>query len=281
MTWKKRQYGGFWWSPWSRLGDVSHDDVPGGIGIYRIRSRQPERLAYVGEGVLRSRIGHWRRACSIPEEQASAVSDDRLEFLAFHEERLGGYEVSWTQGPADISDKRIRRGHESHLLWLYRREACRSALANCGRAHSKLNLIGSGKLAYGKTFFLPSSRPVEPCGHQPHSDRWMGFRWTQLISRRELKHASKEDLCGFRLGWMQHGPALYKALSPRLKLLKIGYKRHAQGGLLDVFRSLPGGTVAAWANVGPLIPKYHCLELCTDLVGAHFHRTGEVPGCQF
>ena len=80
---------------------------------------------------------------------------------------------------------------------------------------------------------------------------------------------------------MQKGVALYKALGPRLQLRKIGYMRSALYGMFRVYNDLPGDTIAAWSNIAWSVPKHRCLELKSDLIGAHLEQAGRIPTCQF
>jgi hypothetical protein len=284
MTWVKRQYAGFRWSRWVRLGSVARGDVPERMGIYRIRSIDPALLVYVGEGNLKGRIGkHWTRACNTPRHRASGFQSPRLEFLTRYREILGGYEVSWSQGPMDLSPKRRRKAHERRVLWTYRRETRRSALANHSRAERALYPV-NGYESYSpqaQNLVHVSSRPIEPSGWSVWSDKWMGLRWTQVTSRRELKQGGFHDVQGFGLEWMKKGPAFYKALNPRLQLRRVGYKKSARLGALEVLRNLPEGTLIAWSNLPRGTARHECAEVVDDLIGAHLEETGRVPDCQF
>lgn len=284
MPWQDRSWAGFQWSAWRTLGDINRAQVPEGAGIYRIRSLEPSLLAYVGEGNLKGRVGgHWPRACHAPRHGASSFQSPRLEFLTRHREILGGYEVSWSQGPLDVHESRYRKAHERRVLWTYRRETRRSALANHSRAKQELDVVGgSGAYAtWAQNLLHISSRPLESAGRPPWSNRWMGLKWTQLTCRRELRKGGFRDAKGFRLERMTKGPALYKALGPRLRLLKVGYKQSARLDVLKALGDLPEGTLVAWSNRGRGAPKHQCRELVSDLIGAHLERTGRVPDCQF
>jgi hypothetical protein len=266
------------------LGSVNRSDVPKGVGIYRIRSLDPSLLAYVGEGNLKGRIaGHWTRACRVQRHRASSFHSPRMEFLVRHREILGGYEVSWTQGPMDLSPKRQRKAHERRVLWRYRHETRRSALANHSRAERALDPV-SGYESYSpqaQNLVHVSSRPIEPSGRPVWSDKWMGLRWTQVTSRRELKQGGFHDVQGFGLEWMTKGPVLYKALGPNLQLRKVGYKQSARLGALEVLRDLPRNSLIAWSNLSPGTAKHESAELVSDLIGAHLEKTCQVPDSQF
>jgi hypothetical protein len=109
----------------------------------------------------------------------------------------------------------------------------------------------------------------------------MGLRWSHLAPREELKQGGWREPDGLRLRWMMRGPALYKALGPRLRLLKVGYVGSLVTDVFRLFRDLPESTLISWSNLGRLTPRHHCLELASDLVGAHLQQTGEVPTRQF
>lgn len=284
MCWRDQTWAGFHWHSWVPLSGLRWSDVPSEKGLYRIRSVSPQLLAYVGQGSLRDRIvGTWARASRLQRHEVSPSRNPKLHFLTGNRKRLGGYEAAWTQDSVDLSNEQIRKAHESRVLWRYRRETKQSSLANHGRASLALAAIDSNidQSIRGKNPILPSKRPVEPAGRPAYSTRWMGLRWTNLISRKELKQGGPGDPDGFRLQWMQRGPVLYKALEPRLQLRKVGYKQNARSGALEVLRTLPEGTLVAWHNLSRLTPKHHGLELANDLVGAHFERSGRVPSCQF
>lgn len=88
------------------------------------------------------------------------------------------------------------------------------------------------------------------------------------------------DAEGFGHERMKKGPALYKILSPRLGLLKIGYVESARLDLIRKLNDTPGRPVGAWSNCGTCL-RCHCQELVDDMIGAYFRQTGEAPALQY
>ncbi len=195
--------------------------------------------------------------------------------------------MSWTQGPVGLSGECRRKGHEKRLLWRHRREIRRSALANHSRATDCLNVVGKDRTVFPKNFFPACSPPIGPQGHAPCNTGWMGRVWTHLVTRQRSWHPTEAQGC-LREGPRGVSPALdtkrrcpYKALGPCPQLRKVGYMRSALYGMFRVYNDLPGDTIAAWSNIAWSVPKHRCLELKSDLIGAHLEQAGRIPTCQF
>jgi hypothetical protein len=287
--WSSRGWGGFRWSPWKSVEEVTsvkgyRETVPEREGVYRIRMYPRRRLAYIGQaGNLANRImGVWSRANDIGSSSAS--TEAALQHLWRWLECLDGntYEISWTLScPAwsnGLHDKTERKACERYFMWLYRQETGHSSFANHSRATKKGSDIIDSETDPGTWRprpFRPSSRPLQDRGRPPHSMSWMTAGWTPVTCHEELTPGGAWDPHGREFQYESLNPGIYKILDPSLReVLKVGYGKKIRLGVLDSVREVPGQPVIAWSALPYEKFRFHCQEQTDDLVGACYARYG-------
>ncbi len=305
MSRGRQKWAGFWWSPWASLPDLASGEVsvPSRCGLYRIRSRGPTLMMYIGEagaknGSLASRLQRWKKIGRLdrPVDIWTTVgSDNRVRLLSNWLWYFDRYEISWASvpqpGPLDLRDDQVRKAAESLAMWTNRLHTGHSCYANHGRAGNGNELVGTTVSLKSDSqergcmrrnapnlMHAPSS-PLRLNGTYPHEENWLSRAWTQLTSHHELTQGGEFDAKGFGHERMRKGPAFYKILSPRLELLKVGYLRSAHR-LVRKLRDTQGRPVGAWSSCGTRL-RCRCQELVDDMIGAYLWQTGEPPALQF
>ncbi len=292
------------WSRWQNASRATSTGrtpttVPGAPGVYRIRSASLGQMVYLGEcSDLSKRIlGTWARLNRRSARDFSK-SKHAARRLAHLREAYGlEYEISFYaahhEGQRDprLSEAQWRKGLESRLLWEYRLQARMSSVANHRRSTVREGeqLAGEGsKVGFPEVGFpyriRPSSAPLPRPEREPHSELWMGKRWTSLAECKSTGQGMSWSAAGKELRESGNGtPVLYKVLDPDThELLQVGYSRRGSGGALAAASRLAGEKAVAWAPLTGAGRQEHVLqELKDDLIGGYFYQMGKSPARQF
>jgi len=280
------------WSEWVQprklvKGGPLPEGVPREPGVYRIRVASEPVIAYFGEsGNLADRVvDTWQDVNNIG-------SAHRRETVFRHlAETSVGYLISYCidvgPHPYDLTSKRERRCLERCLCWLCRRETGLSPFGNYSRAGQGNQLIsdtteaGNPKEVHAPGLVHPSTRALRPEGREPAHKHWMGRRWCEPVTYRQLKRAGSGSPEGFVAKEMGRGPAVYKLLDESGELLKVGSRKHAWQGVQSLLYDCPNGFVAAWSPLPRKALKLEAREIIDDILGAYYFETGQMPTYQF
>jgi hypothetical protein len=243
-------------------------------------------MAYIGEsGNLADRlVGTW--------QDVNQTRGRRRENVFRHlAETSVAYRISYCTDagphPYDLTSERERRCLERCLGWLCRRETGLSPFGNYSRAGQGNQLIsdtteaGNPKEAYAPGLVHPSTRALRPEGHEPSHKRWMGLRWSELLTYGQLKKGGHGSPEGFIAEEMNRGPAVYKLLDESGELLKVGSRKHAHRGVQSLLYDCPKGFVASWTPLPRKALKMEAREVIDDILGAYYFETAEMPIYQF
>ena len=252
-------------------------------------------MVYIGESAdLSERImGTWTRLNR--HSAADFSSDEPVARRLAHLREAHGleFEVSFYAAHHEgrraprLSERQWRKGYEARLLWEYRLSMRVSSVANHRRSTLREGdqLTAEDSEAGFPYRVRPSSRPLPRPDREPHSELWMGRRWTFPAHDEDMRQGGSWEASGKELRESGSGvPILYKILDPAMhELLKVGYSKRGSAGVCIAASRLPEETMVAWTPLtkGIACQEHVLQELKDDLIGGYFYQMGEPPARQF
>ena len=288
------------WSPWLEVGRATSTGrtpttVPDAPGVYRIRAAGLRRMVYIGEcSSLSNRLlGTWTRLNGHSASEFSSDEPVARRLAHLREAHKLEYQISFYaahhEGRRDLrlGNEQWRKGLEARLMWEYRLEMRVSSVANHRRSTRREgDQLAARESKVGFPHRVrPSSRPLPRPDREPHSELWMGRRWTLPAHYKEMKREKSWKATGKELRESGGGiPILYKLLDPAThEMVKVGYSKRGSAGACVAALRLPEETMVAWTPLarGAARQEYVLQELKDDLIGGYFYQTGSPPARQF
>jgi len=273
------------WSEWTPLDTNSLSDVPKEAGLYRIRHRQDERtrLEYIGEsGDTRRRIQSLARG-TYAEEMPYRDPHTAAPCLWAVRDNVGSaLEVSHTT-PPKAEDEQHRKGIETALIALHRRETNRSPTANFGRIIDgyKQSSYSYNDPAYkGGRLESGEDEPNSASGVQPPDWQnwreplardWMSLEWSEPYRLAERLDTNPPDTGIYRI-WYEGQDST---------LAYIGESSNIPSRLYNHEQTYGEDALFAYAERSDLDASHKREEIETDLIGAYYLEVGEAPFAQF
>lgn len=271
-----KDWCGLEWTEWIGLdasNDIYRDVIPTDGGIYRIRATEQSGLVYLGQTGrdLRERTGTLRNHTHRSEPPWNDPHTGAPGLWAWRVDDGLTYELSVTAFDLETPERECL---EDMLLLEHRLEHGESTLCNHGRFHpkwrrptNKAKGVSMQRLPEGETNPAAGSSlaPVELVG-TPGEPEWLGLSWTE---RENLAEVAAPKLRGVYL--LLDGPeAVYAGKATNLRS-RVGTHRrsYAEHELSVVCHTMPDALL------------HHLYERETDLIGALYKHTGEVPRFQY
>lgn len=284
------------WTDWRPLNSSWSDPaIPASAGLYRIRRRGHEELAYIGQTGkgqmnLRKRLAMLR-----------GVFGPEMPYRDPHTAGPALWAVVQVGDELDVSVASVagstpwRLGLEAVQIALHRQQHGRSPTANFGRmpvgfrmsSGNNARLVAAGKRFRGgrcehcEACHEVGVQPIGPLEGHPQAATWCGFRWSPWQPLRNAAASLGTDGGLYRIRGDDESTLLYigqGAVGARLSahLAKTRNPAHTQGGIFGAHARLECSFVlsSGWTDL-------HRLELETDLIAAHCLSTHQVPSAQF
>ena len=256
------------WTGWVPFDGGDFKSLPTSAGIYRVRIRYQNRLAYIGQTGrnLRERLSDLRRntlARDMPFNDPHTAAPSLWAWR--HAE---GYEYECSAFTSDL-DAQHRQALECWLLWQYRLESGCSTLCNHGHFHPHYLKSRDRKTGIrgGRLEFFGES--ISSTSGLQHSDEgFMGLAWSEWHKLDELVAPKSPGVYRIAAG----SQVIYIGESSRLA---ARLKAHARN---DWGCDRPA---ASFCVLAPDTPKQHLHEIESDLIAGHYHSHGSPPTKQF
>jgi hypothetical protein len=269
------------WSSWVSFEGTKSDwsVLPVESGLYRVRQRNANLLAYIGETGrgLRDRLKALRRGSIAEFMPYNDPHTAAPNLWAWRQEKHWGYECSAAVFLDSLAE---RKAFECFLLWKYRLEKGESTLCNHGRFHK--NYVKSSDRSMGRRGFRipnsginasggPSHPPLQLKEH-PLDANWMGLGWSKPVPL-DIQFT----------GQISSTPALYKIFSPdKAIVVYIGESKKLRARFAQHCSSFKNIKCQfSFVALPEKTEKHQLHELENDLIAAYYAQTSSAPDFQF
>lgn len=259
-------------------GRSLNKDLGKGPGIYRIRPRGQNSLAYIGQTgrCLRENLSKLREESSrnrVDPDSKHFASPCMFVYIKVKDTDLDVSTCAMTKIPDDE-----RLATESFLLWNYRIEVGASPICNLRRFHEGYRMfihttegVKVRKLEIDEDSYNSSISPLKY--DQPFkSTDWMGLLWTEWtpLDKKAVKSLG-DEFCFYRI-----------AKEDMSELLLVDWTDDLGTMLSDHLREKwSKKTVYSVAFRGLELPPVHVAELRNDMVAGYYMEKSEAPRMQF
>lgn len=262
------------WSNWIDLdADLAtyRQHVAAMAGFYRIRVKQQESLAYIGQTGRSLRLrtrGELARNALRPIEQPPWNDPHTAASLLWAYRHEDNFQFEVSVAPCELPTQ-LRQCREDSLLYLHRIEYGHSTLCNHGRRHplwtrasNRKNARPTNRLDEAIDF---SSLPVAIGETDPMSENWLGLDWSKFepLPLRAPTYAGVYRIANTT-------GLVYLGESNRLSSRLASHAKDGRFKSCSVSFSLMEGAL-----------PWHLKERETDLIGAYFLETNQAPMYQY
>ena len=256
----------FGWTEWVPFDGGDFKLLPTAAGIYRVRIRDQNRLAYIGQTGrnLRERLSDLRRNALAKEMPFNDPHTAAPSLWSWRD--ADGYEYECSAFTTGL-DAQHRQALECWLLWQYRLETGESTLCNHGHFHPHYVKSRDRKTGFrGHRLVAPADQIQSTQGLRHSDDGSMGIEWSEWQQLDQLVAPNSPGV--YRIA--ESGRVIYIGESSGLK---ARLKAHARNDW--------GRPLASFCVLTPDTPKQHLHEIENDLIAGHYHAYGSPPAMQF
>ena len=256
------------WTEWVPFHGGDFKALPTAAGIYRVRVRDQNQLAYIGQTGrnLRERLSDLRRNTLAKEMPFNDPHTAAPSLWAWRDAEGYEYECSAFTSGADAQN---RQAIECWLLWQYRLESGGSTLCNHGHFHPHYVKSKDRKTGFrGHRLEAPGDHIQSTTGLTNSDDGSMGLDWTDWQQLDELD--------------VPNSPGVYR-IADGTQVIYIGESSGLRSRLNAHARTDWGceRPSASYCVLSPDTPKQHLHEIENDLIAGHYHPHGSPPAMQF
>ena len=256
------------WTDWVPFDGGDFKALPTTAGIYRVRVRGQNQLAYIGQTGrnLRERLSDLRRNTLAKEMPFNDPHTAAPSLWAWRD--ADGYEYECSASITDL-DVQHRQALECWLLWQYRLETGGSTLCNHGHFHPHYMKSRDRKTGLRGRRLEASGDPIQSTSGLKHSnDGSMGLDWSDWQQLDELA--------------VPNSPGVYR-IADSTRVIYIGESSGLRSRLNAHTRTDWGceRPSASYCVLSPDTPKHHFHGSDDDLIAGHYHSHGSPPAMQF
>ena len=256
------------WTEWVTFSGGDFKTLPKDGGIYRVRVRDRNRLAYIGQTGrnLRQRLSDLRRNALANEMPFNDPHTAAPSLWAWRDAEGYEYECSAFMSDADAQH---RQALECWLLWQYRLETGGSTLCNHGHFHPHYVKSRDRKTGFrGHRLEAPADHVQSTPGLKHTDDGSMGLDWSDWQQLGEPA--------------VPNSPGVYR-IAQGTRVIYIGESSGLRARLNAHARNNWGceRPSASYCVLPPNTPKQHLHEIENDLIAGHYHLHGSPSVMQF